>query len=268
MKLEAAGAKTFSLGLLLLGAVSAASGKFVPGLQLAPGAFEMPDTLAHLNGILLVALSVLIVLKRHRRPAAAAFAAYLSAWLLIHIWQLLAEPFEIMRLVSLMEVAAIVAALQILSSDQGSRSSAPVRLGSIVYGCMLLLFAAVHFQYHDFIASMIPVWIPFAMLWPWFTATANLAAGLSFITGFKTPIGGALLGAMYASSVPIVHLPRVLAAPGNAQEWTAGALAVTLAGAAWLVAGSGRGRATDPATSLAGLIRRFVMQFNEERSMG
>ena len=133
---------------------------------------------------------------------------------------------------------------------------------------MLLLFAGVHFQYHDFIAAMIPSWIPLAALWPWFTASANLAVGLCFLTGKKAQIGGALLGAMFASWVPIVHLPRVLAAPGNAEEWTAGGLAVTLAGAAWMVAGSGQGRGLDPVANLASAIRRLVQQMSERKAAG
>jgi uncharacterized membrane protein YphA (DoxX/SURF4 family) len=269
MKLEAAGAKTFALGLLLLGAVSAAGGQYIPGLQPAPAPPEAPDVIARLNGILLVALSSALFIGRFQKPAAALLAVYLAGWFLaVLVPQILFEPFEITRMVSLMEVAAIIATLAILVVGPSGRSSAAARTACIVYGCMLLLFAGVHFQYHDFIASMIPWWVPFAALWPWFTASANLAAGLSFLNGFKPHIGGALLGAMYASWVPIVHLPRVLASPGNVEEWTAGALAVTLAGAAWMVAGSGQGRGFDPVASLASTVRRFIQQMSEREAAG
>jgi hypothetical protein len=257
MKLETAGATTFALGLLLLGVVSLASGQFIPGLQPIPEAFEMPGATARLNGVLLIALSASILVKRFQGPAAALLAAYLSSWLFVaQLPQLCFEAFDITRLVSMMELAAIVAALVIVALAKETRSAVPARIGGGIYGSMLLLFAAVHLQYHDFIASMIPTWIPFAALWPWFTASANLAAGLSFLAGIKTQIGGALLGAMYVSWVPIVHLPRVLETPGNVIEWTAGALAMTLAGAAWLIAGSGLGRGADLVVIAAGLRKR------------
>ena len=250
MKFEAAGAVAFALGLFLLGLVSLVSGAFLLNLQPIPPAFEMPGKAAHLNGILIATLSAGIFLRRIQGPAAALLAAYLSTWLLVaQLPQLCLQAFEIKRLVSLLELAAIVAALIVLAFGKDARPHVPARLGRIIYGCMLLVFALVHVQYHEFIASMIPSWIPFAAVWPWFTATANLAAGLSFLTGIKAQLGGILLGAMYASWVPIVHLPRVLASPADVGEWTAGALAITLAGAAWLVSGWHRETAMEPATA-------------------
>jgi hypothetical protein len=269
MNLGKAGAITFALGLFLLGAISLASGQFIPGIQPILESLSGSSAVARLNGILLVALSVGLFSNRFQKPAAMLLASYLAAWLLAaHLPQLLVKAFDITRLVGLMEVAAIVAALGILAFNRDRRPAAPARFASIVYGCMLLLFAAVHFTYREFIASMIPGWIPFAALWPWVTASVNLAAGLTFLTGIKSQIGGALIGAMYASWVPIVHLPRIFAAPDNVDEWTAGAVAVTLAGAAWLVAGSVQGRGNDPVASLAGTVRRFVQKMSEREAAG
>jgi uncharacterized membrane protein len=252
MRLEFAGTITFVSGLFMLGMISVTSAEFIPKLQPIPEVFEMRGATARLNGILIAALSAAIFAKRLQGPAAALLAAYLSTWLFVIQLPLLCfEPFDITRLVSLLELAAVVAALIIVAFGKDSRSTTPARIGSIVYGSMLLLFGMVHFQHHDFVASMIPAWVPFAALWPWFTASANLVAGLSFLTGIKVQIGGALLGAMYASWVPIVHLPRVLAAPEDVIEWTAAAVAVTLAGAAWLVAGSNRETKIEPAAAIA-----------------
>ncbi len=255
--------------MLFLGVIGAEFEQLIPGLQPVPSTAEFPSTIARFNGILLGALSVALLVKRFKMTSAAILAAYCSAWLIAaHIPQIVLGSFEITRLVSLMEVASIVAALLILAFGGYDRSASLTRFGSIVFGCMLLLFAAVHFQYHDFIASMIPAWIPFAMVWPWLTASANLAAGLSFLTGVRTSICGALLGTMYISWVPIVHLPRIIAAPTNVEEWTACALAMTLAGAAWLVAGSVRGRGIDPVANLGRSVRRFVQQVSERRPTG
>lgn len=256
MKFEAAGAVSFAVGLLLLGMVGLASGELLPNLQPIPPTFEMPGKAAHLNGVLIAVLSAGIFVRRIQGPAAALLAAYLSTWLLVaQLPQLWLGIFEITHLVSLLELAAIIAALIILAFGNDARSDVPAKLGRAIYGCMLLAFALVHVQFREFIASMIPDWIPFAALWPWFTASANLAVGLSFLTGVRAQIGGALLGVMYASWIPIVHLPRVLASPADVGEWTAGALALTLAGAAWLVSGWHRETAVEPAfASEEGLI--------------
>ena len=259
MKFEAAGAVTFALVLLLLGVISVASGEFLPDLQPIPATFEMPGKAAHLNGILIAALATGIVVRRFQGPAAALLAAYLSTWLFVaQLPQLCFGTFEITRLVSLLELAAIVAALIVLAFGKDARSDVPVKLGRSIYGCMLMVFALVHFQYREFIASMIPDWIPFTAIWPWFTATANLTVGLSFLTGIKAQLGGALLGAMYASWVPIVHLPRILASPADVSEWTAGALAITLAGASWLVSWWHREIANGPAATSLSEERRVL----------
>ena len=238
VRLETAGAVTFASGLLLLGGIGVASGKFIPSLQPFPDLFELPGNAAHLNGILIAGLAAGILVKRFQGPAAALQAAYLSTWLFVaQLPQLCFGTFEIMRLVSLLELATIVAALIVLAFGNDARSGAPAKLGRAMYGCLLVVLALVHFHHRSSIASIIPSWIPFVALWPWLTAAANLAVGVSFLTGIKAQLGGALIGAMYASWVPIVHLPRVIANPADAREWTAAALAITLAGAAWLVSG-------------------------------
>lgn len=243
VKLEFAGPVVFALGLLLFGSISLASGQFIPRLQPIPEAFEISSALARLNGVLIVALSGSMLVKPLQGPAAALLAAYLSTWLLVaQLPQLLFEALDIVHLASLLQLAAIVAALVILAFSKESVSIVSARLGRIVFGGMLLLFAAVHVQDQGSVAAMVPEWIPFAPVWPWITASAHLAAGLSFLTGLKLQLGGMLLGAMYGSWVPIVHAPRIMASPGSFEEWASGALAVTLAGAAWLVAGSGQGR--------------------------
>ena len=116
MKLDSAGTVTLAMGLLLLGVVSVTSGEFIPTLQPIPEAFEMPGTVARLNGILVAALSASILIKRFQGPAAALLAAYLSTWLFVaQLPQLFFEAFDITRLVSLLELAAVVAALIILA---------------------------------------------------------------------------------------------------------------------------------------------------------
>ena len=96
----------------------------------------------------------------------------------------------------MLELATIVAALVILAFGKDGRSNVAVKLGRYLYGSMLLLFALVHVQYREFIASMIPGWIPFVAIWPWFTASANFGAGVSFLSGIRVQLAGALLGAM------------------------------------------------------------------------
>ncbi len=238
MKLDGAGAIIFPLGLFLLGVTSLASGAFLPDLQPIPEIFEAPGKAAHLNGIVIAGLAAGIFAKRFQGPAAALLAAYLSTWLLVaQLPRLCLNAFAITHLVSLLQLAAIVAVLTVVAFGMDARSGVPAKLGRGIYGCMLLAIALANIQQREFIASLIPAGIPLAAIWPWFIAFASLAVGISFITGIKAQLGGALIGAIYASWVPIVHLPGALSAPAAVGEWSAGALAITLAGAAWIISG-------------------------------
>lgn len=233
---EAAGALTFALGLLLLGTISMAAAEFLPSVQPIPATFEMPARAACLNGILIAALATGMFFSRIQGPAAALQAAYLSTWLFVaQLPQLCFGIFEMMRLASLLELTAIVAALMILAIGKDARSGVPVQLGRYIYASMLLVFALEHIQGRGSGAMMIPGWVPFGTMWPWLSAAANLAVGISFLAGIKHQLSGALLGIVYVLWVPAVHLPRLFTNPSDVREWTACALTLTLAGAAWLV---------------------------------
>jgi uncharacterized membrane protein len=100
---------------------------------------------------------------------------------------------------------------------------------------MLIVFGVVHWMYVEAIAGMIPEWMPGRALWPWVTGAANIAGGLALVSGVMARTAAALVGAMFASWIPLVHLPRLLAAPGDRSEWVACALAFALTGVVWTV---------------------------------
>jgi len=105
-------------------------------------------------------------------------------------------------------------------------------------GLMLILFGAVHWMHREAIAGMIPEWMPGRELWPWVTGAANVAAGLALVSGVLAKAAAALVGAMFASWIVLVHLPRLLAAPGDRSEWVAAALAFALTGVVWTLQGA------------------------------
>jgi uncharacterized membrane protein len=100
----------------------------------------------------------------------------------------------------------------------------------------LLVFGLSHFLYIDFTAGMIPSWIPWRVSWAWFTGGAHIAAGLSILTAVQARLGSKMLAVMMSSFVVLVHIPRIMAAPGTIAEWRLGSCAILLAGAAWIVA--------------------------------
>ena len=146
-----------------------------------------------------------------------------------------AEPDNAARWVSALEVLGLLAACMMIAAPDRADCRLVARVG---VGLMLILFGAVHWMHREAIAGMIPEWMPGRELWPLVTGAANVTAGLALVSGVLAKAAAALAGAMFASWIVLVHLPRLLAAPGDRGEWVAAALAFALTGVVWTLQGA------------------------------
>ncbi|MGA9854374.1 MAG: hypothetical protein WBR29_03745, partial [Gammaproteobacteria bacterium] len=128
-------------------------------------------------------------------------------------------------------------------------------LGRYGFAISLLAFCIVNFIYHDFIAGMIPAWIPAHLFWAYFTGVASLAAGISILTGVQARLAGILLGIMYGSWVMVIHVPYVAANPDGRGMWTDMFITLALSGGAWFIVGS-----VPAEGAVSRLIRRWISQ--------
>ena len=101
----------------------------------------------------------------------------------------------------------------------------------------LAIFGMQHFMYHDFIASLIPAWMPARLFLAYFTGCGFLAAALSFGVGKVTRLAGILLAAMFLIWVLTLHGPRVAHALHNGNEWSSMLVAVCMSGIGLIMAG-------------------------------
>ncbi len=123
------------------------------------------------------------------------------------------------------------------ASSPGSNPTRPAfRIGSILYAAPLLVFAAQHFLYAEFVGTLIPAWIPGHLFLACAVGAGFLAAALSIISGRLAWWGATLLGAQFLIWVLILHLPRALAANKSGDEWTSLVVALAMGGGAWVVA--------------------------------
>jgi len=65
---------------------------------------------------------------------------------------------------------------------------------------------------------------------------AFIATTLSILSGVKARLAATLLGIMFFTWVFILHLPRVIAASTNGNEWTSLLVALAMSGGSWIVA--------------------------------
>jgi uncharacterized membrane protein YphA (DoxX/SURF4 family) len=84
--------------------------------------------------------------------------------------------------------------------------------------------------------NMVPTWLPPSQIfWTYVTGVGHLAAGLSLLSGIRAQLGATLLAVMMALFVLLVHVPRVIAAPGEHLEWIMLGVSLSLSGSAWAI---------------------------------
>jgi uncharacterized membrane protein len=211
------------LALAFFGLENLLLGGFVRELQPAPA--WLPGALAYLNGGVLIAGGACLVGDRRTRTAARVLIGALVTWLVLCFAPLLAAaPRNGGGWTTCFEVIAIAGALALLGFP------ARPAVGRLAFAISLPVFGLLHFLYVDYVAYVIPSWIPAHRGWAYATGVFHLAGGGALLTGVRARIAAILLAIMFGSWVAILHLPRALAAGADHGEWTSLAVALAMCG--------------------------------------
>ena len=85
-----------------------------------------------------------------------------------------------------------------------------VRLGQFCLAGFLILTGLQHFKFLEFVATLVPAWIPGdALSWSRFAGVALIAGGLGMLFSRTAALAALATGLMIFSWFWIVHLPRV-----------------------------------------------------------
>ncbi len=79
----------------------------------------------------------------------------------------------------------------------------------------MLVYPVLHFIYPDFVASIIPPWIPWHMFWTYFTAITLMAAGVSIVFLKHAQLAATLLGIEIFLFCALIHFFLIFHGPGN-----------------------------------------------------
>jgi len=228
----------FALGAILLGVVNIWFRDFALQWQPVPPGFPLRVPLAYVSGSLLIIGGVAILGKQYARQGALLLAAAYTLWLLIlHGPILVSKPADLGTWNGIAEVVFMICGAITLYAAAAGKLTAKFAHGvCIAAGLSALAFGATHFKYVEFVAALVPAWLPPSQIfWAFATGVGHLVAGLALLSGIKTALGATFLALMMALFVLLVHLPRVIASPDEHLEWIMLGVALSLSGSAWAI---------------------------------
>ncbi len=161
----ALGWRVYGLGVMAVGMVCLAFGKFDPG-QSVPEHFAGRTALAYAAGAFLVVAAAAIEWRRTAVWGATALTAYY--WLFVIILmngrQLLKHyaAYGIYEEIAI-QLAIAVGALIIYANSAGIDAALAVRLtrlGQLTFGVCAMVFGGAHFVYMNLTAPLVPKWLP------------------------------------------------------------------------------------------------------------
>ena len=234
----------FAVAFVAFGLLQFLYGDFVPGRPPAwPEQVYGGWIWAYASGAWFVVAGVAIFVDRHTRLAAFSIAALVFAWAVTrNVPIALADPSfgnawtRLGKAVALSGGALAVAASARHGDRRGLAGLGVV--GRVALGVFLIDSGVQHFLFAEFVATLVPTWIPGARLWTYLAGVALIAGGAGLIVPQTTRLAGFSVALMVFTWTCILHLPRALsAAPANQRnEWTAVFEALAFAGLALVLA--------------------------------
>ena len=110
--------------------------------------------------------------------------------------------------------------------------------GPLFFAIPMAVFGADHFIAPRLVATLVPSWIPWHLIWVYLVGVALMASALSIVTEKHSVLAATLLSAMLFSFVLLISVPNLVASPGDRfvlavllrdSSFSGGALAYALA---------------------------------------
>lgn len=109
-----------------------------------------------------------------------------------------------------------------------------IPFGRIFFCTTMISFGIDHFFYTDFVADLVPAWVPDHTIWTYFAGVALITSGVAIILEIRTERVALLLSLMLFLWVILLHIPRSIAQPfiDNGNEITSAFEALAFSGIA------------------------------------
>ncbi len=238
--LTTAGRIFYALAILGFGVQYALYGHLRRGLPLCP-------IWLHPNTILAYALAALCI---------ASGLALLTTWRTTIISLILGLAFLGTAALYLMHVNYVaydgdgrtlfleclsLAASALILHGLSSGSRYTLMPGRLFFAIAMIVFGIQHFLYVRFLSTLVPHYLPGHHLWVIGTGIALIAAGLSIATTIEDRYASYGLFVLFFGWLVLLHIPRILHALHNGDEWSSGFVVLAFSGTSLLLAASSSG---------------------------
>jgi uncharacterized membrane protein len=240
----------FAVSMVALGIRQLLTGVLVRLVPPLPGWIPWHSIWPYLIGVALVIAGAALGSPRLARGAALVLGAMiLFAFLFLHLPQAAADPLVGFMWTNPAKALAMLGGVILLAGSLPHAADSPSALargfrkvyflGPLFLAGFLILGGIQHFVYADFVARLVPGWIPGPYLWVYFTGIALIAGGVGMLVPKTARLAALMSGIMMLLWVILLHIPRALADLHNIGETSGVFEALALSGAAFILADRG-----------------------------
>jgi hypothetical protein len=144
-----------------------------------------------------------------------------------------------------------LAASALILHGLSSGSKYSLMPGRLFFAIAMIVFGIQHFLYVRFLSTLVPHYLPGHHLWVLGTGLALIAAGLSIATTIEDKYAAYGLFVLFFGWLVLLHVPRILHALHNADEWSSGFVVLAFSGTSLILAAASSGATTSKSSKTA-----------------